>query len=167
VAVEFLGGNIASQIGGDKVQVTAIISSPDTDPLHDYEPTSKDSRNMASAKFCVVNGAGFTTRGRDGSLGASPSSGRKVLWSATSLVAKRAITRPCVTRRRWSTGEGWTPVTADLKEKGLDQAACRPALRPAGATFKPRRSKRYNDLRRVSDQAAMVQRYAGGKHRAF
>ena len=41
VAAENFWGNIARQLGGDKVTVRSIITNPDTDP-HDYEPTAAD-----------------------------------------------------------------------------------------------------------------------------
>src|SRR5579885_1843512 len=58
VAAENFWGSIASQLGGDKVQVTSIITSPDSDP-HDYEPTPQDGRAIASAKYVIFNGIGY------------------------------------------------------------------------------------------------------------
>src|SRR5207247_2619294 len=48
VAAENFWGNLAAQLGGDRVQVTSIITNPDTDP-HDYEPTAADARLVAGA----------------------------------------------------------------------------------------------------------------------
>src|SRR5208283_227642 len=36
-------GSIASQLGGDRVQETSIITNPDADP-HSYEPSAADAR---------------------------------------------------------------------------------------------------------------------------
>jgi zinc/manganese transport system substrate-binding protein len=58
VAAENFWGSIASQLGGDRVQVTSVITSPATDP-HDYEPTAADARTMAGAKLAIVNGVGY------------------------------------------------------------------------------------------------------------
>ena len=58
VAAENVWGSIAAQLGGDKVSVTSIINSPDTDP-HDYEPRAQDARAVASAAYVIVNGAGY------------------------------------------------------------------------------------------------------------
>lgn len=58
VAAEDFWGSIAEQIGGDRVQVTDIITNPAADP-HDYEPTSEDAREMASAQVAIVNGIGY------------------------------------------------------------------------------------------------------------
>jgi zinc/manganese transport system substrate-binding protein len=51
-------GSIASQLGGDRVQVTSIITNPDTDP-HSYEPSAADARVVADAKIVVENGIGY------------------------------------------------------------------------------------------------------------
>ena len=42
-------GSILSQLGGDKVHETSIITNPDTDP-HDYEPTPADGRTIAASR---------------------------------------------------------------------------------------------------------------------
>ena len=58
VAAENFWGSIASQLGGDRVEVTSVITSPATDP-HDYEPTAADARTMAGAQMAIVNGIGY------------------------------------------------------------------------------------------------------------
>ena len=58
VAVENFWGSIAGQLGGDHVEVTSIIDSPDADP-HDYEPTTADARTIAAADVVLVNGVGY------------------------------------------------------------------------------------------------------------
>ncbi len=58
VAAENFWGSIAEQLGGDRVQVTSIITNPASDP-HDYEPTSSDARVMAGARIAIVNGVGY------------------------------------------------------------------------------------------------------------
>jgi zinc/manganese transport system substrate-binding protein len=58
VAAENFWGSIASQLGGDKVDVTSIISNPATDP-HAYEASPKDARLIATANYVIVNGAGY------------------------------------------------------------------------------------------------------------
>jgi zinc/manganese transport system substrate-binding protein len=58
VAAENFWGSIASQLGGDRVHVTSVITSPATDP-HDYEPTAADARTMAGAQMAIVNGIGY------------------------------------------------------------------------------------------------------------
>jgi len=58
VAAENFWGSIATQLGGSKVHVTSVITSPATDP-HDYEPTAADGRLLAGAKMAIVNGIGY------------------------------------------------------------------------------------------------------------
>jgi zinc/manganese transport system substrate-binding protein len=77
IAAENFWGSIARQLGGLHVDVTSIISNPNTDP-HAYEPTAQDGRSIASANVVVVNGIGYdpwTTH----LLAANPSPGRVVL----------------------------------------------------------------------------------------
>jgi zinc/manganese transport system substrate-binding protein len=58
VAAENFWGSLAEQLGGDQAKVTSIVDSPDADP-HEYEPTAADARNAASARYVIVNGAGY------------------------------------------------------------------------------------------------------------
>jgi zinc/manganese transport system substrate-binding protein len=58
VAAENFWGSIAAQLGGSRVQVTSVITSPATDP-HDYEPTAIDARTIAGAQMLIENGAGY------------------------------------------------------------------------------------------------------------
>ncbi len=58
VAAENFWGSIAAQVGGDKVAVTSLITNPDTDP-HSYEATPNDARLIATARYVIVNGAGY------------------------------------------------------------------------------------------------------------
>jgi zinc/manganese transport system substrate-binding protein len=51
-------GSIASQLGGDRVQATSIVTNPDTDP-HSYEPSAADARTVADAKVVIENGIGY------------------------------------------------------------------------------------------------------------
>lgn len=77
VAAESFWGSIASQLGGDKVDVTSLIDNPATDP-HDYEPTAADARAVATASLVIVNGVGY-----DGwaskLVAANPRSGRRLI----------------------------------------------------------------------------------------
>jgi zinc/manganese transport system substrate-binding protein len=58
VAAEDFWGSIAEQVGGDRVDVTSIITNPAADP-HDYEPTAEDGRTLAGAQVSIVNGIGY------------------------------------------------------------------------------------------------------------
>jgi zinc/manganese transport system substrate-binding protein len=77
VVAESFWGDIAAQLGGDRVQVTNLISSPDTDP-HDYEPTPRDAQLLARARYVVYNGAGYDAWAPK-LLAANPVSDRRVL----------------------------------------------------------------------------------------
>jgi zinc/manganese transport system substrate-binding protein len=77
VAAENFWGSIAAQLGGDRVHVTSVITSPATDP-HDYEPTPADARTMAGARFAIVNGVGYDPWASK-LIAANPVSGRVVL----------------------------------------------------------------------------------------
>jgi zinc/manganese transport system substrate-binding protein len=77
VAAEDFWGSIAQQLGGDRVQVTSIITNPAADP-HDYEPSAEDARTMAGARLAIVNGIGYDPWASK-LLAANPSSERTVL----------------------------------------------------------------------------------------
>lgn len=77
VAVENFWGSITSQIAGGRVQVTSLITNPNTDP-HDFDPTPNDARLMAGAKLVIVNGVGYDSKS-SGLLTSNPVSGRVVL----------------------------------------------------------------------------------------
>jgi zinc/manganese transport system substrate-binding protein len=77
VAAEDFWGSIAEQLGGDRVEVTNIITSPAADP-HDYEPSAEDARTMAAAQLSIVNGIGYDQWATK-LIDANPSSGRTVL----------------------------------------------------------------------------------------
>lgn len=58
VAAENFWGNVAAQIGGSHVQVTSIISGPDTDP-HEYESSTRNAAEIARAGLVIQNGLGY------------------------------------------------------------------------------------------------------------
>src|SRR5690348_3605190 len=58
VAAESFWGSIAAQIGGSDVDVTSLITNPDTDP-HDFEPKPSNARTVADARYVILNGAGY------------------------------------------------------------------------------------------------------------
>jgi zinc/manganese transport system substrate-binding protein len=77
VAAENFWGSIASQLGGDRVSVTSIISNPNADP-HSYEPTPGDGRTVATAQLMILDGIGYDPWAQQ-LLAANPTSGRTVL----------------------------------------------------------------------------------------
>ncbi|MSS46681.1 ABC transporter substrate-binding protein [Cutibacterium sp. WCA-380-WT-3A] len=58
VASTNVWGSVAQAVGGDKVNVHSVISSPDQDP-HDYEATAKDKLAFSKAKVVIANGGGY------------------------------------------------------------------------------------------------------------
>jgi zinc/manganese transport system substrate-binding protein len=107
VAAENFWGSIASQLGGDRANVTSIIVNPDTDP-HSYEPTAQDARTMAGASLAVVNGVGYD-RWASRLLEASPFAGRIVLNVGT-LLSVREGENP----HRWYFPADVTAVAAQI-----------------------------------------------------
>lgn len=51
-------GQIAEEIGGDLVAVTAIIASESQDP-HSFEPSAQDQLTVANADLIIENGGGY------------------------------------------------------------------------------------------------------------
>jgi zinc/manganese transport system substrate-binding protein len=76
-AAENFWGSIASQLGGNEVAVTSIITNPDTDP-HTYQPTASDGRTLTTAQFVVYNGIGYDPWAPK-ILSTNASSGQRVL----------------------------------------------------------------------------------------
>lgn len=77
VAAENEYGNVASQIGGSYVQVTSVMSNPNTDP-HSYEVSPDVARSVAAAQIVVQNGVGYDDF-MSSVLSATSSSSRKVI----------------------------------------------------------------------------------------
>ena len=51
-------GQLASQIGGDRVEVTSLIDSAEKDP-HGYEATARDRLAVQKADLVIENGGGY------------------------------------------------------------------------------------------------------------
>ena len=58
VAAENFWGNLASQIGGNKVNTYSVITNPNVDP-HEYESNVSDSIAITKAALLIVNGEGY------------------------------------------------------------------------------------------------------------
>src|SRR5580692_5758719 len=70
VAAENFWGSLITQLGGNKVNVVSIVSDPNADP-HEYESNSTDARDIATAKYVIINGVGYDSWA-DKLLSASP-----------------------------------------------------------------------------------------------
>jgi zinc/manganese transport system substrate-binding protein len=58
VAAENFYGDLATQIGGDNVAVTSILSNPDDDP-HMFEASPETARALSDARVVIVNGVDY------------------------------------------------------------------------------------------------------------
>jgi zinc/manganese transport system substrate-binding protein len=150
VAAENVWGSIAGQLGGDRVRVTSIITNPDTDP-HGYEPTPNDARLIATARYVIVNGAGYDPW-LPKLLAANPVADRRVL-TVSDLVGKKDGDNPHLWYNPDYVGRAMQQITADYK-----------ALVPADAAYFDQqytevstvRFKDYHDL-----VSTIQQRFAG------
>jgi zinc/manganese transport system substrate-binding protein len=77
VASTDVWGSVASAVGGNAVDVTAIIHNPSQDP-HDYQTTPSDAARINAAKLAVYNGDGYDDFFA-ADLRATPSSGRRTI----------------------------------------------------------------------------------------
>ncbi|MBO0687360.1 MAG: zinc ABC transporter substrate-binding protein [Candidatus Dormibacteraeota bacterium] len=150
VAAENFWGSIATQIGGDRVQVTSIITNPDTDP-HDYDATPKDARLVAQAKFVIVNGAGYDAWASK-LLSSNPSQGRQVL-DVGDMLGKKEGDNP----HFWYSPDYVAQVVAKITDdlKTVDQADAS-AFDSNRSQFETSGLKAYHD-----EIGAIKQKYAG------
>ncbi|HEY3557158.1 MAG TPA: zinc ABC transporter substrate-binding protein [Kribbella sp.] len=58
VASTDVWGDLAAGVGGDKVEVTSIITSPDADP-HEYEASTRNQLALTDAAVVIENGGGY------------------------------------------------------------------------------------------------------------
>lgn len=58
VAVENVYADIASQIGGNRVEIYSILKNPNADP-HEYESTFNDTKKIKDADLIIKNGLGY------------------------------------------------------------------------------------------------------------
>lgn len=86
VASTNVWGDIASQVGGDHVQVTSILSDPSADP-HLFEADAKTASQIASAQIVVTNGLGYDEF-MNKLLDVAPDSSRTILTVSTIMNAK-------------------------------------------------------------------------------
>jgi zinc/manganese transport system substrate-binding protein len=91
VAAENFYGDVARQIGGDRVAVVSILNNRDQDP-HLFETTPGIVRKVADARIVIFNGANYDPW-MEKLLDAAPRSGRTVL-NAASVVGRKAGDNP-------------------------------------------------------------------------
>jgi zinc/manganese transport system substrate-binding protein len=91
VAAENFYGDIARQIGGDRVAVVSIMNNPDQDP-HLFETTPSIVRQLAAAQIAILNGANYDPW-MDKLLAATPRAGRTVI-SVAQLTGRKPGDNP-------------------------------------------------------------------------
>ena len=91
VAAENFYGDVATQVGGDKVVVTSILSNPDEDP-HLFEASASTAKALAGAKVVIINGVDYDPW-MEKLLKANKAQGRREILVAT-LAHKKAGDNP-------------------------------------------------------------------------
>jgi zinc/manganese transport system substrate-binding protein len=97
--------NVIQQVGGKYVQVSAIMSNPNTDP-HTFEASASVAREVSAAQLVVQNGVGYDTF-MNTIENAAPSSARKVITVANAAAFVDSLT-------------GWKNAIAAFKAKYAD-----------------------------------------------
>lgn len=91
VAAENFYGDIARQIGGDRVAVTSILNNPDQDP-HLFETAPGTVRQIADARILIINGADYDPWAEK-LLQAAPRPNRVVI-NAAQITGQKAGANP-------------------------------------------------------------------------
>ena len=91
MAAENFYGDVARQIGGDRVSVASILSNPDQDP-HLFETSPAVVRQIAAAQIVIYNGADYDPWMAK-LLKVTPKAGRIVIVAA-DLMHKKAGDNP-------------------------------------------------------------------------
>lgn len=86
VSSQSVWGNIAEQIGGNKISVSSIVSDPNADP-HEYETSARDARNIAGSNLVIINGLGYDAWANK-LIAANPAKHRTILNLGSSLGLK-------------------------------------------------------------------------------
>jgi zinc/manganese transport system substrate-binding protein len=86
VAAENFYGDLAHQIGGDRVAVTSVISNPNQDP-HLFETSPAVVREIVADQIVIYNGAGYDSWMAN-LLKATPNPGRVTIVAADLMRAK-------------------------------------------------------------------------------
>jgi zinc/manganese transport system substrate-binding protein len=149
VAAENFYGDLASQIGGDNVAVTSILSNPDDDP-HLFEASPDTAKALTDAKIVIVNGVDYDPW-MEKLLGAHKAPGRKEI-----LVGALVGHKPGDNPHLW-----YDPAYMKAAAKALvaDLIAVDPAHK---ADYEQGEAKFLDSLKPLDDKiAAMRKSYAG------
>jgi zinc/manganese transport system substrate-binding protein len=149
VAAENFYGDIARQIGGDRVAVVSIMSNPDQDP-HLFETTPGIVRQLAKADIVILNGANYDPW-MDKLLAAAPRQDRIVI-SAAQLSGRKAGDNPHL----W-----YEPATMPAVAAAL-AAALSKADSAHAADYAARLKATLDSLTRISQRVAQLKaKHAG------
>jgi zinc/manganese transport system substrate-binding protein len=91
VAAENVYGDVARQVGGDRIAVVSILNNRDQDP-HLFETTPGVVRQIADARIVIFNGAGYDPWMQK-LLDAAPRTGRTVI-AVAAIVGKKTGDNP-------------------------------------------------------------------------
>ena len=151
VAAENFYGDIATQIGGNRVTVVSILKDPNVDP-HEYESSVDDAKAIGNAQIVIKNGVGYDAF-IDKLLAASPRPNRIVI-DVSQLTGHKDGDNPHL----W-----YDPSTMPKVAQELTQTLSR--LDPADSAYFAGRLQSFNASEKtVDDQvAAMKTRYHGVK----
>jgi zinc/manganese transport system substrate-binding protein len=150
VAAQNFYGDIARQIGGDRVSVVSIMTNPDQDP-HLFETTPGIVRQIADARIVIVNGADYDPW-VDKLIAAAPRPGRTVIRAA-SLVNAKAGDNPHL----W-----YAPATMPAVAKAI-AAALSQADSTHAADYSARLKTVLDRLDRIAQRAAQMRAKHQGK----
>jgi zinc/manganese transport system substrate-binding protein len=149
VAAENFYGDVVHQLGGNRVEVESILSSPDQDP-HLFEASPKTARALQHASLVVYNGADYDPW-MEKLLNASNNAKRKVIVAA-DLVGKKPGDNPHL----W-----YNPATMPAVARAVSVALA--ATDPAHKTeYEANLAKFLDSLKPIDAKiAALHARYAG------
>jgi zinc/manganese transport system substrate-binding protein len=114
--------DVIQQVGGKYVQVSAIMSNPNTDP-HTFEASASVARTVSAAQLVVQNGVGYDTFMTE-IENAAPSSSRKVITVQNLLGLPNDTPNPHLWYKPTTMPAVANAVAADLA-----------ALKPAHASY--------------------------------
>lgn len=150
VAAENFYGDIAAQIGGDRVSVVSVMSNPDQDP-HLFETAPSVVRQIADAAIVIVNGADYDPW-MDKLMAAAPRPGRTVI-SAAQLVNAKAGGNPHL----W-----YAPATMPAVAKAI-AATLTQADGAHAAQYSARLQTVLTQLDRIAQRVALMRTKHAGK----
>src|ERR1700693_2466002 len=113
--------DVLAQVGGKYVQVSAIMSNPNTDP-HTFEASASIAQLVSGAQLVVQNGVGYD-RFMNTIENAAPSSARKVVVVQNLLGLPTATPNPHLWYKPSTMPAVANAVAADLAAVQPDHAA--------------------------------------------